>query len=132
VGFETGAGGMTTMGIVWEQHKQALWEDPDYTRFLTENDNLLFVASMLLPVTPWDMGVSLSPWTRVALAMATNDDPNSGYRRNIFTVGPGYTYFDLLPRMAREQATSDMPWSGVADVAQRVLPTTMRLPAVTP
>jgi hypothetical protein len=130
-GFETGAGGMTTMGLIWESHRDAMQNDPEWQRKMKDNQTLFFVASMLLPITPWDIGVTLSPWTRGALAAVTGDDPNAGYRRNIFTVGPGYTYFELLPRLFREQAQVEgSPLQGVSEAAQRFFPLMAKVPAV--
>jgi hypothetical protein len=93
------------------------------------------MAQMILPITPFDIGVSMSPWTRLVLeGMAANpNDPDykDPYSRNIFSVGPGYTYFSLLPRFIAEQSKQGAALEGVfgegaplAD-AQRFLPATI-------
>jgi hypothetical protein len=103
-GVDTGAGGAFTLGMLHEEHKRRMATDEQYALAVGQNPTLLFVAQMFFPITPIDIGVSLSPFTRLLMAMATEDDPNSGYRRNIFSFGPGYTYFELLPRLFYEQS----------------------------
>lgn len=128
-GFETGAGGMVTMGTIWEANKQALWNDPKYHQFLEDNQEALFFLSMLLPITPWDMGVSLSPWTRLALHAVTEGDPAAGYQRNIFSVGPFYSYTQLFPRLIRERSEQVAgPLGDIARQGQRFLPVSVNLP----
>lgn len=102
-GIDTGAGGMVTLGMLHQQHKDRMANDPEYATAVVSNPTLLFAAQMLFPIAPWDLGVGLSPFTRLALDMATSDN-DEGYRRNIFSVGPGYTYFSLLPRLFYEQS----------------------------
>jgi len=95
-GLDTGAAGLVLLDQVHAQHQQRLANEPDYQQFFQAHKDLFFLAQMLIPVTPWDIGVSLSPWTRIALH-AGEADP---YVRNIFGIGPGYSYFSLLPRLA--------------------------------
>lgn len=118
-GVETGSLGAVTLGMIWEKHKQALADDPEFREFLRRNDTLLFIAQMLVPITPMDLGVSLSPFTRIVHSIVTGSDvgSNEPYRRNIFNVGTGYTVWDLLPRFLEEQATEP----GLAgDIAERL------------
>jgi hypothetical protein len=131
-GYDTGAGGAVTLGAIWETHRDNLQNDPDYHRFLEENGELLFFASMLVPITPWDIGVSLSPWTRIGLEMATNGSSPTGYARNIFSVGPFYSYLQLGPRLIRERAEHDAgPFGEAARVVQRAFPVSINMPPTT-
>lgn len=126
-GFDTGAGGATTLGLIWEANRDALINDPEFQETIRANSTLLFFLQMLLPVTPWDLGVSLSPMTRMGMQMAFGaEDP---YRRNIFAIGTGYTWFELLPRLLYEQnkpgglGTQGIPFLSTAiERAQHALP----------
>lgn len=107
MGVDTGAYGALVLDRIHQQHVEQFRDDPNYRKFFDDNKTLLFVASMFFPITPWDIGVGLSPFTRLAVATAAGafniDDPNiADYKRNIFSVGPGYTYFNLLPRLGWE------------------------------
>jgi len=118
-GLPTGALGAVTLGRLHEQHKEWVATVPGYAERMASNRNLLFMAQMILPITPWDIGVSLSPFTRLAMAFITGD---ASYTRNLFGVGPGYTYFEQLPRVLREQSREDALLQGVpivSDVVRR-------------
>ena len=127
-GIDTGAGGAVTLGILHEQHKERMRTDPQYAEAMVSNPTLLFFAQMFFPIAPWDLGVGLSPFTRLAYAALTQE-PGEGYQRNIFAVGPGYTYFNLLPRLLYEQS-KEGSWAqgaggivgGLASGAQRFYP----------
>lgn len=115
-GIDTGAGGAVTLGMIHQQHKDRMVNDPEYASTVVGNPTLLFFAQMLFPITPWDLGVGLSPFTRLAMSALTADDQTEGYRRNIFSVGPGYTYYSLLPRLFYEQSKPGS-WGQQAGVA---------------
>lgn len=126
-GIDTGAGGMVTLGMLHQQHKDRMANDPEYATAVVSNPTLLFAAQMLFPIAPWDLGVGLSPFTRLALDMATSE-ADEGYRRNVFSVGPGYTYFSLLPRLFYEQSKEGSwaqgagPIGDVFQTGQRIFP----------
>jgi hypothetical protein len=103
-GIDTGAAGAVTLGMIHQQHKDRMLNDPEYATAVSSNPTLLFFAQMLFPIAPWDMGVGLSPFTRLAISAMTAEDETEGYRRNVFSVGPGYTYYSLLPRLFYEQS----------------------------
>jgi hypothetical protein len=104
LGVDSGSIGALTLDRIHQQHQEAM-ADPSYRKFFEDNRTLLFVASMFFPITPWDIGVSLSPFTRLAMGVAAGAlglPEDSPYRRNIFSFGPGYTYFNLVPRLGYE------------------------------
>lgn len=96
-GVDTGAAGGYAFQRVADEHKRRMLTDPRYAANVQANTTLYFIASMLLPITPWDIGVSLSPWTRMAI------DPTYQRQFGVFGVGPFYTYGSLLPRLIAEQ-----------------------------
>lgn len=128
-GLDTGSAGAVTLGMLHQMHKDRMQNDPEYATQVSQDPTLLFVAQMLLPIAPWEIGVGLSPFTKMALAALTQDDPTQGYRRNLFAVGPGYTYFQLLPRLFYEQSKAGSwaqsaggPLAGLATAGQRFFP----------
>jgi hypothetical protein len=126
-GVDTGAGGAVVLSNVHDRHIERYNTDPAYRKWFEQHKTLLFIGQMLLPITPFDIGVSLAPWTRIALNMASGDD----YSRNVFSVGPGYTYFSLLPRLFFEENkaggvfNAEGPLGGVGDVGETTLPLTI-------
>jgi hypothetical protein len=104
LGVDTGSGGAWTIQQVHDEHVRRMTSDPEYAAFFERNKTLLFLAQMIIPITPFDIGVSLSPFTRLVLQRdQSNTEEDEAYRRNIFSVGPGYTFFALLPRLIAEQ-----------------------------
>ncbi len=99
-GVDTGAAPAVLLDQIHAQHIRRMREDEEYARFFAAHRDLFFVAQMLLPITPWDIGVSLSPWSRMLLT-AGAEDP---YQRNAFGIGPGYTYMNLLPRLVAAES----------------------------
>lgn len=120
---DTGA----TVGVafqrVWDQHRERMRTDPAYRAQIADNNTLLFIAGMLLPITPMDIGVSLSPFTRMLV------DPEYSRQGGIFSWGPFYTYQSLLPRLVREQTQPGGALYGtpVADRAQQAFPYSIRV-----
>lgn len=90
-GVDTGSLGALVLDRLHQQHQVHFRDDEEYREFFRDNETLLFFAQMLMPLTPFDIGVSLSPFTRLAL--------EDGYNRNVFSIGPGYTFFNLIPRV---------------------------------
>jgi hypothetical protein len=113
-GVDTGSFGALTLDRLHAEHQRRYQEDPEYRQFFKDNDTLLFVASMMFPVTPFDVSVGLSPFTRMAIGAANGilfgtDPEKPQYERNVFAFGPGYTYFELLPRLLYEQRKNAQP-----------------------
>ncbi len=108
-GVDTGSLGALTLDRIHQAHQQAMADDPGYRQFFDDNKTLLFVASMFFPITPWDIGVGMSPFTRLAIGAATGAfglPEDSPYRRNLLSFGPGYTFGNLLPRLGYELGKS--------------------------
>ena len=125
LGRDTGLGGLYAYGRLMDAHRQALQDDPSYAQFFKDNKELMFFAGMFLPIVPDDIGVSLSPFTRLWL--------DSDYSRNLFGFGIGYTFFQAAPRLIREQSQpysltqrSNVPLipGAVSGIGQRMFPQT--------
>lgn len=125
-GVDTGAGGATLLGLIHEEHKHRMATDEQYATRVSQDPTLLFFAQMLMPIAPWDIGVGLSPLTRAGLAVLTEDDPTEGYRRNIFAIGPGYTLFQLLPRLLYEQG-KEGSWAQQGGIVEEAVDRLQRL-----
>jgi hypothetical protein len=117
MGYQTGGAPAAIFDMILKQHGDKLREDEDFQQFLKDNKNVLFMAQMLLPITPWDIGISLSPFTRLFVSMLM-DEPQDAYQRNLFSVGPGYSYYSLFPRILQELDEGGTPV--VSDVAERM------------
>ena len=105
-GMQTGAGGAFMYQQLHWAFSDAIANDEDFQNTLKANKELLFLGTMLIPVTPWDVGLSLSPFTR-SLMSVLSDNPDLDYQRSIFSVGPAYTYNNLFPRILAEQSEED-------------------------
>lgn len=107
-GADTGA---TVAGVfqqVHDEHRKRFATDERYRANYEANKTLYFIAGMLLPILPTELGVSLSPYTRMIV--------NPDYQRpfGLLGVGPIYTMLSLVPRLIHEQtqpgrALSDLP-----------------------
>jgi hypothetical protein len=67
-----GLGTRTNLGLsamyahMYEFHKQHLVDDPEYAKVFADTPTAWFIAQMFLPITPTDLGVSLSRGPRYA------------------------------------------------------------------
>ena len=107
LGRKTNLGGAWYVNNLYEQHMERMARDENYQRMFTDNPALWFTASMLLPMTPWDMSVGMSRATRYMLAGAGiidepkfEEDPFMAAMRLVH-IGPAYT-IELADRMYRE------------------------------
>jgi hypothetical protein len=137
-GVDTGMGVAVVLDQLHQQHADRMRSDPEYAATVADHPTLMFIAQMLLPITPYDIGVGLSPWTRLLggfLLGEEGDETETGrrpYSRNIFTFGPGYTWFQLIPRLFREESQPGeglLP-PGFREWAQRSFPFTIPLEPV--
>lgn len=110
-GKQTNLAGAALYAHYYEEHKKAIASDPSYAKLYSDNPTLWFLAQMLLPITPGDIGVSLGRpvryvggqlglWGKYKQAQ----DPVTAAGA-IMSVGPTYTA-ELLARLARETLQS--------------------------
>lgn len=90
-GVQTGGLGALTLDRLQADHMKRMAEDPEYVRFFEENQALVFAASMLIPMSPWQMGTGLSPLWR-DLFFSTS--------KAVLAVGPVYTITRFIPGIA--------------------------------
>ena len=110
-GIETHSLGAYELDKLMAAHNEAMTNDPNYSQALENHRTLLFIASMLLPITPDQISVSASPLLQVLVF----NQP-----KNIAAVGPIYTVTNLLPKARGElwkdigsfQALHDTPLVG--------------------
>lgn len=116
-GRQTDLLGAWTIDRLMKEHTARLVDDPDYRQTFEDNPELWRAAGMFLPITPMDIGVSASRFTRYvgsALGAYLNlwpMDPSYPdlttaegafeFSSRIMQMGPLYTA-DLLARAARE------------------------------
>lgn len=113
LGHDSGMAGAWTLAQIHQRHAELLATDPDYRKELQAHPTLMFIAQMILPVTHVDLGVSLSPMTRLLFQAGetlAGDDSAPGYRRSFFSFGPFYTK-DLAARFIGEEAAAAQPGS---------------------
>lgn len=103
LGLRTGSAGAQAWLKVRKDHERKLQEDPEYAAFFDQNDDLLFLLQMLIPLTPNDIGVSLSPFTRIPMKIGRGEAPAKIVERTT-NQGPVYTFGDLLPKLMAEQS----------------------------
>lgn len=76
-GVRTGALGAATYTQVLKAHQKGMTTDPEYAAMFNDHPAMWFLAQQLLPITPFDLGVSLSRPVRYGVNMALNAiDPN--------------------------------------------------------
>ena len=99
-GRDTGALGAWTLAQVHQQHAENWIADPEYRQFFMDHPTLMFMAEMLIPLTPYGMGVSLSPITRGMLGVGAEivTGVENPYTRNITDWGPLQTFGSTIPR----------------------------------
>lgn len=97
-GVDTGAAVGATFQKVYDEHRRRWVAEPAYRARFAENRTVYFLAGMIFPIIPTELGVSLSPFTRMTL--------NPTYNRpfGVMGVGPVYTNLALIPRLIAEQS----------------------------
>jgi hypothetical protein len=124
-GLKTNAAGAYAMDAAADMHMDLLANDPEYARWFEEHPTLVFAAQMLLPITPTQAGISLSPPVRDILAEAAaglpflselQKDTWGGYAKAVGDIGPVYTIKALVPRIAGElyRDFGDLPGADAA------------------
>jgi hypothetical protein len=91
-GLPTNGAGAVILDRVAQSHQQLLATDPEYSDWYEKHETLVFMAQMLLPISPSSMGVSLNPALRSMF-----------FERNkaVWDVGPIYTARQI-PRLGEE------------------------------
>lgn len=96
--------GQTNLGGAWaldrlaDNFRQGVENNPGFQQQLKDNEDLWFVASMLLPIAPWDAGVSLNKLVRYTGGNVLDlwpeyagvDNPGD-YATRLLEMGPLYT-----------------------------------------
>lgn len=116
-GRQTDLLGAWTVDRLHDEHVERLANDDSYRRMFEENPEMWRAAGMFLPITPMDIGVSLSRFTRYttsALGSYLNLFPQdttypdittpegiAEFSSRVMQMGPLYTA-DLLNRVSRE------------------------------
>jgi ParB-like nuclease family protein len=106
-GKQTNLLGARVYGQMLDAHKERLEKDDAYRAAFEEHPTLWFAAQMLLPITPGDLGVSLSRPVRYAGgamglwgAYKNAQDPVTAAGA-VLSIGPAYSA-ELLARVGRE------------------------------
>lgn len=119
LGVDTGALGAVALKRVYEEHKDRMRDDPIYRKKLLDNQTLYFLASMVLPISPWDIGVSLSPWARL-VGSVTGLGPQ--YDRPFGVAGWGsFTTYTFISRAIRELTSQQLLPPEFEDLFPRTL-----------
>jgi hypothetical protein len=125
-GIDTGASVGYTFQKVHDEHRRRWISEPGYRAKFEQNRTLYFLAGMLFPIIPTELGVSLSPFTRLTL----NPDYNRPY--GIMGWGPLYTNLSLIPRLIAEQSKPGQPLGDpalapVTDKLKQLFPQTLTI-----
>lgn len=105
-GLPTNAAGAVILDRAAQAHQQLLATDQEYRDWYEKHPTMVFVAQMLLPITPDSMGVSLNPALRSMFF---------GRSKAFWDIGPIYTVNHVIKPMAGEigadvfPALKDMP-----------------------
>lgn len=109
-GANTNLGGAWLLSHMLDTHERLIAQDEGYAKLWADNPTSWFVLSMLMPVTPFDIGVSLNPIVRKGLEMEgvfpeRKNTPNDPIQliHDAAKFGPILTY-DLWGQIQRE------PW----------------------
>lgn len=107
LGYKTNMLGAAAYDQLMQMHQRRMATDAAYAQTFIQHPTLWGIAQMLLPITPFDLGVSLNRPIRYAGgalglwgAYKQAQDPITA-AAGILTMGPTYT-IDLLGRLARE------------------------------
>ncbi len=112
-GVRTNALGAWELDRMMAAHNEALATDPEYRAWLDRHRNLLFVASMMFPITPDQVGVSLSPTARTIGGVFNLWDYNKA--SSVFAIGPIYTVTGLLPNVTGELWRDMRSWDALRE-----------------
>ena len=117
LGVDTGSLGAVALKRVYDAHQVRMRDDPRYRAKLLENQTLYFLASMILPISPWDIGVSVSPWARF-VGSVTGLGPHYEKPFGIFGFGQ-FTTYTFLSRAIHELTGQQVLPAWFEDLAPR-------------
>ena len=106
-GRQTNFGGAWYISQLQAKHDEWMKNDPEYAAMFNKHPETWFFAQMMLPITPFDFGVSLSKAGRVvgglagAWAMPDYAKDPIGFAAALAAIGPVFTY-NMLGRMEGE------------------------------
>ena len=113
LGFQTNVGPAAKYAQMLAYHKDKMVSDPEYAQMFEDNPTLWFAAQMFLPITPGDLGVSLSRLPRYVGAelgywetYQANDDPITLLTK-VAEMGPIYTA-ELMSRARQDEFMKDL------------------------
>ena len=115
LGYRTGSAGAQSWLELRQMHEYKLQNDPEYAQFFIDNKDLLFVMQQMIPLTPEDVGVTLSPMTRAPIRALRGESESKIYE-TLNNIGPLYTN-DLLKRIVAEQSKPGGMWGRFIDGA---------------
>lgn len=98
-GLPTNAAGAVILNRVAQSHQQLLATDAKYADWYEKHPTLVFLAQMLIPISPSSIGVSISPPLRALFF---------GQSKAIWDVGPIYTA-RMAPKLGAEVMTDLYP-----------------------
>lgn len=109
-GQQTNLGGAFTLDRAAQRVREIIETTPDFQQQMEDNEDWWFAASMLLPMTPWDAGVSLNRVVRYTGGNVLGlwpeyeglEDPGD-YASKMFEMGPIYSV-DLFNRLFSEKS----------------------------
>ena len=92
-GLPTNGVGAVMLDRLAQTHQRLLATDTEYQDWYEKHETLVYMAQMLMPITPDSIGVSLNPILRSMFFNA---------QKQALNVGPVYTLTNLIPRAGKE------------------------------
>ena len=105
-GLPTNSYGAYSLDRIAADHNHLLATDPEYAQWIADHPTLIFAAQSLIPVSPFDMGLSLNPFLRNMFFPET--------AKKVMEIGPVYTWSEFIPGIVGE-AYGDL-WPSLHDV----------------
>lgn len=111
-GNKTNLGGAYLLSHMVDKHEELLKQDPNYVAMFEDNPETWFFAQMFVPITPFDLSVSLSPAAKsLGGVLGLWDKPDYANNPYLFaarlaTIGPVFST-ELLKRIGSEQDPLD-------------------------
>ena len=104
-GYQTGSAGAITYNHLRKDVEDKIESDPEFNDHFNNNRQALFVLRQFFPITPEDIGVSLSRYTRLVPDVVSGEKNLGSALLGAATVGPIYD-IELVRRILSEQSKS--------------------------